>query len=249
MSFTYFENDGSIPIALTGKKILYLNPSIVEDSYKSIDLKGDQKLQQVPNFSSERDVLYISAMSGSGKSYYTAEYVKQYHKKYPKNMVYLFSSIDNDKCLDSLKCIQRFNIKSDEFFKTPITAKDFEKSCVIFDDCDVISDKKTKVKVFQILDEILQTGRHFKTTCIFTSHNATGGNQTKIILNEATSITIFPQTAGNKSLNYLCDQYLGLDKKQIKVLKNSPSRWATFIRAYPRCIITEQSAFLIKDMS
>jgi hypothetical protein len=248
MSFSFIEEKGSVPIAIVEgtKRTLYLNDKVVEDSFTKIDLKSG-KLQQVPS-NNERDVLYISAMSGSGKSYYTAEYVKQYHKKYPKNAVYLFSSIDNDKCLDSLKYLQRFNIKDEMFFKTPITAKDFEKSCVIFDDCDVISDKNTKKKIFQILDEILQTGRHFNTTCIFTSHNATAGNNTKIILNEATSITIFPQTAGNKSLNYLCDQYLGLDKNQIKTLKKGNSRWATFIRSYPRCIITETTAFLIKDM-
>jgi len=247
MSFTWYENDNSVPIATTAKRTLYLNDKVVDDSFKNIELKNDLKLQQIPS-NNERDVLYISAMSGSGKSYYTAEYVKQYHKKNPKNNIYLFSSIDEDKCLDSLKYLQRFNIKGDAFFETPMSAKDFEKACVIFDDCDVISDKNTKKKVFQFLDEKLQTGRHFKTTCIFTSHNATAGNQTKIILNEATSITIFPQTAGNKSLNYLCDQYLGLDKKQIKTLKNTDSRWATFIRSYPRCIITEKSAFLIKDM-
>ena len=245
MSFTFGEGDQ--PIAVVGKRTLYLNQNMVEDGKRGIQLTGDNKLQQVPS-NNERDVLYISAMSGSGKSFYTAEYVKQYHKKYPKNEIFLFSSIDDDKCLDSLKYLPRINIKSDAFFSSEITAKDFEKSCVIFDDCDVISDKNIKKKVFQILDEILQTGRHFHTTCVFTSHNATAGNQTKVILNEATSITIFPQTAGNKSLNYLCDQYLGLDKKQIKQLKHIEGRWATFIRAYPRCIITEKTAFLIKDM-
>jgi hypothetical protein len=247
MSFSWVNDEGSVPIAVAGKRTLYLNQSMVEDGKKNIHLNGDIKLQQIPS-NNERDVLYISAMSGSGKSYYTAEYVKQYHKKYPKNEIFLFSTIDDDKCLDSLKYIKRINIKSEAFYNSDITAKDFEKSCVIFDDCDVISDKHAKKKVFQILDEILQTGRHFHTSCIFTSHNATAGNQTKVILNEATSITIFPQTAGNKSLNYLCDQYLGLDKKQIKQLKQIDGRWATFIRAYPRCIITEKTAFLIKDM-
>jgi len=245
MSFTFGE--GEQPIATVNKRTLYLNQNMVEDGKRNIQLSGDMKLQQIPS-NNERDVLYISAMSGSGKSYYTAEYVKQYHKKYPKNEIYLFSTIDDDKCLDCLKYIRRINIKSDAFFQTDITAKDFEKACVIFDDCDVISNKNIKKKVFQILDEILQTGRHFHTTCIFTSHNATAGGQTKVILNEATSITIFPQTAGNKSLNYLCDQYLGLDKNQIKMLKQAEGRWATFIRAYPRCIITEKTAFLIKDM-
>jgi hypothetical protein len=154
MSFTFGE--GETPIATIGKRTLYLNKEMVEDGKRGIQLNGDLKFQQIPS-NNERDVLYISAMSGSGKSYYTAEYVKQYHKKYPKHEVFLFSTIDDDKCLDVLKYIKRINIKSEAFYKSEITAKDFEKSCVIFDDCDVISDKHIKKKVFQILDEILQT--------------------------------------------------------------------------------------------
>ena len=246
MSFSWIEETKSTPIAIVEgtKRVLYLNTTKTDDSFPTLELKGEAKLQQIPS-NAERDVLYISAMSGSGKSFYTAEYVKQYHKKYNKNPIYLFSSIDNDKCLDSIKSIQRFNIKDPIFLNTPISAKDFEKSLVIFDDCDVLSDKNTKKKIFQILDEILQTGRHFHTSCIFTSHNSCSGNQTKCILNEATSITIFPKTAGNKSLRYLCDQYLGLDKKQIADLKKIEGRWVTFVRAYPRCIFTEKTSNLI----
>ena len=126
-----------------------------------------------------------------------------------------------------------------------LQAKDFADSCVIFDDVDVLTNKAIKKQVFLILDSILQTGRHYKTSFIFTSHAACNGLQTKIILNEATQITVFPKTSGNKALNYLADQYLGLDKHQTAALKKVSGRWLTCVRSYPRCILTEQTCYLL----
>lgn len=239
---------GSTPVASVDKNILYMNSDEpIGNVGKTIELPEGMKFQQIPDTSHERDVLYISAMSGSGKTFYTAEYTKQYHKKFPKNPIYLFSSIDEDKTLDSLKYIKRIDIKKPEFLNMELTAKDMENSLLIFDDVDVLTNKLIKKSVFSILDSCLQTGRHYKISVIFTSHNACSGNQTKIILNESTSITIFPSTSGNKSLNYLCDQYLGLDKNQVKSLKKIKGRWATFIRAYPRCILTENTCTILKE--
>ena len=242
MSLSYHE--GEIPIAIVGTKKLFLNTKEHEDGQNRIDLKGDLKFQQIPS-ASERDVLYVSGMSGSGKSFYTSEFLKQYHKRWPKRDVFLFSSIDEDKCLDSLKFVKRVDIKKPEFLAMDLSAKDFPDSCVIFDDCDVITNKAIKKHVFLILDSILQTGRHAKTTCVYTSHAACNGLATKIILAEATSITIFPLTSGNKNLKYLCDGYLGLDKHQIADLKKIKGRWVTCVRAWPRCILTEQRCYLL----
>ena len=244
MSLSFHE--GAVPVAIVGTKKLHLNPHEHEECHSSILLKGDANFQQIPS-NSERDVLYISGMSGSGKSYYTAEYLKQYHKRWPKRDIFLFSSIDEDACLDALKYIKRVDIKKKEFLETELEAKDFPEACVIFDDVDVLTSKPIKKKVFNILDTLLQTGRHFKTTVIFTSHAACNGLATKIILAEATSITIFPLTSGNKNLKYLCDGYLGLDKHQIADLKKIKGRWATFVRAWPRCILTERTCYLLNQ--
>lgn len=38
---------------------------------------------------------------------------------------------------------------------------------------------------------------------------------------------------GGRSMKYLLDQYLGLDKHQIKKLKNLKSRWVTVVKGFP----------------
>ena len=91
-------HEGEIPIATVGTKKLFLNTKPHEDGQNRIDLKGDATFQQIPS-NSERDVVYISGQSGSGKSHYTSEFLKMYHQKHPKRPVLIFSSIDNDKCL------------------------------------------------------------------------------------------------------------------------------------------------------
>jgi hypothetical protein len=165
---------------------------------------------------------------------------------YPKREVYMFSSLDDDPTLDKLKYMKRIKIKTPEFLTTEINAGDFKDTLVIFDDCDVLSVKPIKLKVFRILNEILETGRHFNTSVVFTSHNATMGNETKRILNECHSITIFPKNMGGKTSKYLLDQYLGLDKTEIAKLKTLTGRWTTIVKSYPMVVLSEKEAFVLR---
>jgi Cdc6-like AAA superfamily ATPase len=60
-----------------------------------------EKIKLVPVVDRERNVLYVTGMSGSGKTYFCNEYIKEYAKVYTKRNVYLFSSLNTDKTLDS----------------------------------------------------------------------------------------------------------------------------------------------------
>jgi hypothetical protein len=221
------------------KKII----SIAEDKDKNAeDVKTfssihipDGKLQQVPNTNIERDVLYITGKSGSGKSYYASQYLKQYKKAHPKNEIYLFSSVNDDKALDKMK-VKRIKLSPE---LEGLELSEFNDSCCIFDDCDVIKDARTREAVYKILDLMLETGRHHKITVIMTNHLATDKKNTKRILNEAHTITVFPQGTAGRGLKYLLMEYLGLDKNQIKLLKNSKSRWITIFNSYPMIAMTE----------
>jgi chromosomal replication initiation ATPase DnaA len=69
----------------------------VTDYLKHIKLtKPKEKIQYIPNKKTERQILYITGASGSGKSYYTKQYCDQYRKLFPKNPIYLISSINED---------------------------------------------------------------------------------------------------------------------------------------------------------
>ena len=200
------------------------------------------RFQQVPDPETERQILYITGASGSGKSTYTKNYIKCYKKMYPKRPVYLFSALKEDESLDEVQP-QRILI-DDSLVEQPLLAEDFKDSCVIFDDTDCISNKKHRDAVNNILGEILETGRHFNTTCILTFHLATGGKDTRRILNEAHSVVYFPHSGSNVGLKRLLMDYLGLDKQTIKAMKDSKSRWACIHRGYPTVLMTEKDIWL-----
>jgi len=246
-----FENKGEVlAVVKKGKKaesILCLSDS-ARSGENEMELKDTEKFEPCPNTNKERDVLYIFGQSGSGKSFYVQMYAGNYRVLHPKNNIYVFSSLESDKGgLDKIKGIKRIKLDADFINDAIIPTADFTNSLVIFDDVDNISDKKTKAVVWTYLNNMLQTGRHFSISVAMTFHVSAGGNQTKMILNEATSLTFFPTTIGGRNLKYICDSYLGMDKDQIKKLKKINSRWITIHKTYPKVILSEKNAFILKN--
>ena len=228
-------------------KILYVNADkedVVNYLKEYRAPSKEQTFQQIPNITTERQILYVTGASGSGKSFFTKAFTDQYKKIYPKREVYLFSSISDDSSIDKVKNLKRIKL-TPEFLMDEINAQDFKDSLVIFDDTDCITDKKMKLKITGILNSILETGRHFNVSCIYTSHVACDGRETKRILNEAHSITIFPHGLGGRSLKYLLDSYLGLDREQIKRIKKLQSRWVSILKTFPMVILSEREAFVL----
>jgi hypothetical protein len=202
----------------------------------------DGCFQQIPDPETERQILYITGASGSGKSTYTAKYIQHYKKMFPKNEVYCFSSLKEDESLDVVKP-KRVMI-DDSIWKEPIVVDEFANSLVVLDDIDVISDKKQREAVYSIMNQILETGRHFKITCVITNHLPTAGKDTRRVLNECHSVTYFPHSGTARGTKYLLTEYLGLDKGQIKKIKDLKSRWATVFKNYPNVCMTEKDIWL-----
>jgi hypothetical protein len=214
--------------------------------FNSIKLNENEHTQLIPS-NRERDVLYITGSSGSGKSYFALQFLHQYHLKYKKNPVYLFSSLTEDATLDKFKPLKRVNINTPEFLNEEFNINDFADSCIIFDDTDCIRYKPLHNKIQGLLNIILETGRHSRTTCIYTSHLPSKGMETKRILNEAHSITFFTAGLGNVSLKYLMEQQMGLDQKQRKAIKCNKSRASTFIKTFPNLILYDKGCYVLND--
>jgi len=225
---------------VTDKQEIEDNDIRTADRYK---LPNDgSKFQQVPDTTRERDILYICGPSGSGKSTYTVNYCNEYKKAYPKRPIYVLSSLKEDETLDKVKGLKR--IKLDErLYTEPLQAELFSDSLVIADDVDVISDKKIREAVIDLINQVLEIGRHFRTSLIMTSHLSSNGKDTRRILNEANSITYFPHSGSTHSIKYLLEEYCGIDKKASKYIKQTDSRWATIFRNYPCYAMVETEIF------
>jgi len=207
---------------------------------------NDETFQLIPNESKERSCRAVFGQAGSGKSYFCCQYIKEYIKLYPKRNIYLFTTITSDiGCLKDIKKIKIVEL-TEEFANDNIGVEDLKESLCLFDDVDNIRDKQLKKKLFQTLNDCLQVGRKFKIEVLVTFHVATAGNDTKIILNEMSSVSFNPKTMGNRALKYLLDAYLGLDKKQIERLKKLDGRMVTVLKTYPKLVLSEKELYILE---
>jgi nucleoside-triphosphatase THEP1 len=251
-----FESVGSVLAEISNphykkNKIIYLakdgDKTHVKDSFNKLILNDpNSKFELSIDKDKERSIYFISGPSGSGKSYFAAKIIEKYHKAYPKNPVYVFSSVEKDSAFDKFKYVNRINLEG--LLEEKISVEDFESSLLIMDDTDCITNKKIKEAVHNIANEALQKGRHSKTSVIFTSHITTDGRNTRHILNEAHYITIFVKNANERNLVYLLSNYFGMSKQQIEYIKKMEGRATTIIKSYPQVLLTENEISFTSDL-
>ena len=246
-----YESNGELIARVNGtKKKLHVSCDNCDDTtHKEIKLQTGQSFQMIPNPDKERQILYICGASGSGKSFFAKQYCEEYTKLNKKNPIYLFSSLPEDDSVDCIKNLKRVNIRDVDFVDEELDINDFKDSMIIFDDCDCISNKQVRAKIQSIAEMCLETGRHKSISIIFTSHTACNGHQTKKILNEAHTVTLFLRSLGGKALSYLLESYFGLNKKQMKRIKSmkGDGRALTITKTYPQIAFSEKRAILLHD--
>jgi len=241
-----FEQDGKAVAIIRNKdnkvkdKTVYLsnNKDDVRTPYDMIEANKNEKISLITPSKDSRVVLYVVGMSGSGKSYWSANYIKEYQKKNKANKVFIISPITDDESINSIKNLERINPNSVNFMNEPPPLSYFQDGLIICDDIEAYG-KKTLNRVMALINAVLTTGRHMNISLLFLSHTATNGAMSKIILTEAHGLIIFPQNMSGKASRYLLDNYYGLNKHQIEKVKKLPSRTVIIFRSYPTLIISE----------
>lgn len=202
-----------------------------------IDVR-DGVFQQMP--SDTVRVMYVAGPSGSGKSTYTADYSFLFQKIYPDSKIILFSRVHSDPALEGLD--YKRVVLTEDLVENPLQIEEVEEgSLVIFDDIDTISNEELRKSLFNFQGQILEIGRHRNVKCIITSHLINGNDkkQTRTIMNEAHSVTIFPKAGSLYHIKYYLKQYFGLSVKQINAIVALESRWVTLFKSYPQIVLTQ----------
>lgn len=210
---------------------------------KQVKIQGT--FEPIPSTIGKREIIYISAPSGAGKSYWVSQYCNNYKLLYPKNNIIVFSRLQDDSSLDRISNLIRIPITNDLITDPIDIQEDFKNCCVIFDDCDTIGDKNHRRAVMQIMDDILQTGRHSNTTCLITSHLSTNYKETRIVLAEAHKFVLFPKSSTKSSMDRILDAYLGLDKDERRAVYKMPSRWVCIHKHHPRYLLGQKEATIL----
>ena len=251
MSFN-FEKIGTAIAKINGgiknKEILYLaEPSDkdkVKNSYDEVKLDIDAKFQPLP-YKKIVEKGYISAPSGSGKSYFAGKWIKEFNKMFKDQEVYVFSPIPEDKVLDDNNII-RVDMDTD-LLNNPIMVEELENSLVVFDDCESIKDKRILKYIEWLRDSILETGRHYNVRMLWISHLISNYSSTRRLLNESTFVCVFPRSgSGVFQIKKFLQNQCGLGKNEIKKFLSQDSRWNCVYRTFPQYVITEKTCYFPK---
>ncbi len=212
-----------------------------------------KSLKPIPTENKERDVIYISGKSGSGKSYFCAMYVKNYQKKYPKRNVYLISPAhDPDPAFNDLdvRFISVMELQNDmNESDDSLEASDFQKSLVIFDDDDSISNTGMRKFIFNLKTHCMEIGRKMEISVLTTSHMLTAALRTKAQIAESNIVVFFPKMGGtDKQIRFYLKEYLGYEKSAIETIMNLPdhgARWVMVSLAPLRFVMWEHGVYLL----
>ncbi|AIW01859.1 MAG: putative packaging ATPase [Yellowstone Lake virophage 5] len=224
-------------------KALYQRILDDSTSTKLVELDDDGLFEVLPNPDpKKREVWYIAGQSGSGKSYIAKQLAGFYHKLFPERGVYLVSKLNEDETLDALKFLKRINIQS--FVDDYPALEEFRSCMIIFDDYDTLTGDADKV-VSKIIDDLAIQGRHTNTTMLCLSHYLTNYKKTRLLLNEATNLVVYPLSTSYHALRYLLKNYVGVDEEDLKRHRKLGSRWLMYKKGYPQVMICQKQAEIL----
>lgn len=194
----------------------------------------------LPDENSER--IYIAGKSGSGKSFLTAVYAREYHDLFPKRKIYIFTKHEKERAYKNIPHVEI--TCDDDMVKDEIDVKQFKKSLVIFDDCDHIQDKKISVNIKRFNNDLITTGRKYDIHTITLQHQLMDYKETRNLLNEANKV-IFFNSASNYHVTRYLKVYVGLDPQQIKKITSLKSRWTMISLSIPTYVLHEHGIFML----
>lgn len=215
-----------------------------EMSKKEFKIFDNGIIQPLPLFN-KTERCFIAGQTECGKSYWCKQYLQQLRKVHPKKKIFLISDVEQDEELDIIPNLTRLKLDDSLENKKPPRPEIFKDSIVLFDDIDSIQNKKVYAMIQTLRDSLLRRGRHEYITVLITSHLLTNYKDTRIILNECNSITIFCRSGSKYGHKYLLKNYIGLDKKESQKVLNLPSRWVTIYKNYPSYILYEKGVYVI----
>jgi hypothetical protein len=205
----------------------------VENSLKKhLDYGFENEL--FPIIEDESYRMFVSGLSGSGKSFFISQFLKHNKPTQEGAGIFLFSPVQNDKSLNSIKNLIQLDLDEvEKELKKEFQVEDFPPgSVVIFDDIESYP-AYVKKKYMELRDMVAERGRHHKLSLMSVSHNATNGHATKVQIRESQYWVLFPKFNARDTRNLL-KVYGGLDKNDIEKIMSLNTRWLLYRKAVPK---------------
>jgi len=229
----------------TNKPIGFLK--VVEDCEgdELIEIPENLEFQLMPE---TRDNLvsinFISGGAGCGKSTLASQFMRNFDAMYdvePQYKIIISSDDIDDPAFADIPHIRV--VVDDEFAENPPTLDQLTNpngfSCVIFDDCEGVTNTKKLKALESVVDSVLTMGRKRGIHCGgFISHRSANGKQTKMILTEMNGIVWFPKLSSSRNLTYCLEKHVGVPAELRNYLKSSDwGRWCFLRTSSPQILM------------
>lgn len=251
----------NIPIGLTKQEKYICYNSKKEKDKREISNVENTIIPYLDEKSKQRSAIFISGISGSGKStvckeildnvkpkrillFTTASNLDPVYEAYQKEDEKFFYECQKKKKEYTPKFIQ-INLKQDECLEL-LTVQNLANSTCIFDDFQIL-DKKRYAVVESLLNDCLENGRKLNIRVITIVHQSQNYNKTRNIIFESDTFVLFPWTNQNAVKKFLTS-YGDMSKDEIeKAISESSEKFDRLIyhKSYPRYIQTKNKIYLL----
>lgn len=286
MALTYEKTIEPLAYDTRTQRVIYYKNAIqdeeeeeqIEEEGISSPTKYNGHLEIIPRSGlvkgNENDVIYITGGSGSGKSYVTRTYACNYHRMFPKNRIYYFTTSDESRLPDAEKVImgkmQDSNIRYHEWLRLErfhvdekLTKKkfdlerDFANSLVIFDDFLYFQSENKKQNemimeyIVGMVKRIINLGRKIRVSCVITSHlvyEQKNPDLYKNIFGETNKFIWCQRKVHKAQVNYALKTYFALENRGLrKAMKFDPNSHYICLSLYPKCLQSENRLEIVND--
>lgn len=201
----------------------------------------------------QRSVIVVFGMSGSGKSVLTNSICELYKSMNPKKKIYFLTNNNYMKDTSLNHSIYEF-LNVNELIKKYSnpqeldkfrTGSDFDDSLMVFDDIDLNDNPKAKKILFAFLGVILKFKRKNLISVIWTTHDISDYNYTRLLFVELNAYVMYNGNLQNRS-NRVLEHYLKLTKDEIRRLTdNKTSRWSCIFTDI-KTVVTQNEIYSLK---
>ena len=205
----------------------------VEDSLKHyLDFPKSIELHPIIDLKKDESYrMFVSGLSGSGKSTAIANLIKNNKPKH----IFLMSPIKEDPAFKKLKPVPvHLDLSTyEEDFEKPFEIDDIPPNSLVIMD-DTATDKHANLYK-EVKYMLLERGRHLGISTIVVNHDALAGNtkDAKSQLRECEYYVIFPRHNLSHAQKLL-RSYMGLPKETIDMICDIDSRAVLIKKSYPR---------------
>ena len=212
---------------------------VVEDNQKVVPLAYIE-----PN---QRSAMYISGVSGSGKSTYARNMIDEIreNRKYKDYKIYLITGAkEMDPAFEKLDELYVININNPQIFNLDYSV--FAKCIVVFDDYEAVMEDDLKTHLLKLLKGLLELSRKKQVIILTINHMTTNFNKTRNIIFESTEFVLFPRFNLNSCLKFL-KAHMDLTKNELEEIKaiSQTTRAITIRKAVPRVLVSDHVIWLL----